>query len=534
MWLLVHTVGVLLLALVVWALARGLRLGPAARHALWLLVLLKLLIPPLFAWPWPLPVLPPYSPDAVVDPEPTSVFILEEAVPMLAESPPARLENPSPESPQREPGIDPPVIESREVGGSSTVIAVWLLGSLAMVLLQMRRFTLLRRWLAHARPASPRLTALLREQAPLLGARPPRLLVLPGSASPLLSAAGRACLLWPERLEEQLSPEGVRAVLAHELAHLARRDHWISWLILAAGCVWWWHPLFYLIRRQLNRWAELACDARVIAALPDDRRSYAEALLDVCQRQSASAAPPALGVAGRRRDLERRLTMILCDNVPSRLSLRMGVGIAFLGLIVLPAWTLGQVKDTGKKEETKTPAAERKNRPDYAVEDMLIEVAQPVRVITEIAKDQPADRDQKLQAVEAKLQALLKEVQALRTNKGAAKPHTVVKEFTSAMTIPSTKYTTVYVEKRTAGPAEVTLSRTRYNLPAATAQALGKFLQEHVKTPAIETKVDGDTLTITTTPEVQRGIGQFIALIGGKGPPRERIYGIYGNTPLRK
>jgi hypothetical protein len=85
-----------------------------------------------------------------------------------------------------------------------------------------------------------------------------------------------------------------------------------------------------------------------------------------------------------------------------------------------------------------------------------------------------------------------------------------------------------------AASQEVTLSRTTYKLPAAKAEALGKFLQEHVKAVIMETKADGDSLTITTTPEVQHGIRQFIALIEGKTPTRATTNLFQPSRPLAK
>ena len=55
-----------------------------------------------------------------------------------------------------------------------------------------------------------------------------------------------------------------------------------------------------------------------------------------------------------------------------------------------------------------------------------------------------------------------------------------------------------------------------YKLPADKAEALSGFLKQHIKAKVLETQVDGDTITITTTPEVQRTIGQFVALVRGK------------------
>ncbi|MFI5378978.1 MAG: LCCL domain-containing protein [Tepidisphaerales bacterium] len=125
------------------------------------------------------------------------------------------------------------------------------------------------------------------------------------------------------------------------LAHLKRRDHWVGWLELLAGCVWWWNPLYWYVRHQLRENAELACDAWVVGTLPRGRRAYAEALLAVCESMSRPAAPmPALGVGtGGRRFLRRRLTMIIQEHVPFRLP-RTGLLVAaLLTILNVPAWS---------------------------------------------------------------------------------------------------------------------------------------------------------------------------------------------------
>src|SRR5262249_54061649 len=153
----------------------------------------------------------------------------------------------------------------------------------------------------------------------------------------------RTQLLWPARLLDDLPPAGQRAVLAHELAHLKRRDHWVGWLQLAAACLWWGYPLFWYIRGQLRREAEVACDAWVVAMLPEARRVYAEALLEVARVDSGVAvAAPALGVVGRRQDFTRRLTMIMRERVPCRVSACGLLAAGVLALAALPNWSPGQ------------------------------------------------------------------------------------------------------------------------------------------------------------------------------------------------
>src|SRR5205085_2129100 len=134
---------------------------------------------------------------------------------------------------------------------------------------------------------------------------------------------GRPKLLWPATLTEGLAPGCLRGVIVHELAHLRRLDHWTVWLQLLAKCVWWWNPLFWYVNRQLRLNAELACDAWVIWALPEARRAYAEALIEVTEHVSRTTAPvPALGMdSGARQAFEERLTMIMRESVPCKIPL---------------------------------------------------------------------------------------------------------------------------------------------------------------------------------------------------------------------
>jgi beta-lactamase regulating signal transducer with metallopeptidase domain len=552
MWVLSHSVGVLLLFLVVLAVCRYTRAGPAVRHALWLLVLLKLLTPPFVSWPWPLPLLPADHPDTVQETSTEAAVrdTFSEDEPrepdatLPAVFPPADGDD-MPLSPTEEDEMRAENAGPRRDRWIDAAAAIWLLGGLAVAVVQLRRLARFRRGLSHAGPTPAWLVAEVRELATLLKVRPPRLAVLPGLGSPLVWAGGRPCLLWPEGLEEELSPQGCRAVLAHELAHLARRDHWVAWLIFAAGCLWWWQPLFYLVRRRLHREAELACDARVVAALPQTRRAYAEALLDVCQRQSKpTALTPALGVIGRR-DLERRLVMIMRADGASRLSPRMLVGIGLLGLIVLPAWTFGQ-------GDRKTPPVEQDKQLqnlERSIQVVLNEVLEERKVAppqgdrkssADSTPVQAADRDKKLADLEAKLKALLKEVQDLRASKPAKQGQRRVGNpyenvFKIYPQLSNASLGNVFVwdpasgkklrvgleaeNKKAAKSAEITLSRTTYSLPGGKAEALGKFLQQHVKGVVMETKIDGDSLIVTTTPEMQRVLGAFIDLTEGKTPP---------------
>ena len=266
-WLILHTVTTAALAGVVLTASRWFRLGPAARHLLWLIVLVKFLTPPVVAWPWPLPTFEPAPPQAAA-PAPVAVRTV------IIDMPPDSWPEPDAADLPPAPAAAPPVERAPAAPAFSwdwlptTACWAWLAGGALVGLRQATRIFRWRRRLARGSSAPVGLETSIHDLAGTMGIPSPRVIVLSEIASPMVWCFGAPQLLWPAALEDRLSAEGCRAVLLHELAHLRRRDHWIGWLLLTGGCVWWWHPLFWWVRRRLCQEAELACDAWVVGAAP--------------------------------------------------------------------------------------------------------------------------------------------------------------------------------------------------------------------------------------------------------------------------
>jgi beta-lactamase regulating signal transducer with metallopeptidase domain len=565
-WLVQNTVCSVALATVVAMLCRLLRPGPAVRHALWLLVLLKLLTPPLVVWPWPAPNMteviglrpdlvtgsaapdgPALGADGRVDAAPDGEGSRQRAVPSNAAGQTAA--DRVPESPAR--------------GWSFAwlaplALATWLGGAVVMGGVQLVRLVRLRRLVARGRPAPPVLAEQVGKMAAKLRVRRPGVLVVPEIGSPCVWGVGNPRLLWPAPLEDRLSPDAACTVIVHELAHLRRRDHWAAWLQLAAQCAWWWNPLFWCVSRQVRWYAELACDAWVLWALPRGRRAYAEALIEVTQYVSRTAAPvPAPGMGGARHHLEKRLTMIMRDSVPCKVPLAGFVAIGLLGLIALPTWSQVEAPRPEQPKQANPPTNESADA--IIVRDLVLALqaddsaAEAVQVVP--AQQGGADRDQKLQRLEQQLQALLQEVRAMRAG-GAGivqvTPRVVVvnpaapqeavtlppptadkapgqvrlrvrsvpgttapdkADVAPALNIQEKRRVVVYLTE--SGDQPVRLSRATYHLPAAKGEALAAFLRDHFKAEVLEVKLEADRLTVTTTPEAQKAIGQLIALVQG-------------------
>jgi len=359
------------LAMVVALVSRLRPVGPTVRHALWLVVLIKLMTPPLVSWPWAVPwrdlAWPITTPAgvhtaAVADGiRPRSVSALAELTSRVGaseginptwtqievatatsreavvEGAPVEAVVEVPLAPRRSRAWWPTLLVPTAL--PRWIVSAWLAVSVVLGVGQSIRILRFRHRLREAVPAPDNLVEETERISRRLGVRVPELLVVPDLGTPLLWCLGRPQLLLPGRLVKTLAFDRWRGILTHELAHLRRLDHWVSRLELGAGLVWWWNPLYWLTRARLDAEAELACDAWVVWALPKDRLNYAEVLFDICTLSLARPPAPTLGVAGSGRFFERRLTMILHDHVPCRLSPLGLLGACLLVLIALPSWS---------------------------------------------------------------------------------------------------------------------------------------------------------------------------------------------------
>lgn len=89
-------------------------------------------------------------------------------------------------------------------------------------------------------------------------------------------------LEWREWNREKLD-----AVLAHEGAHASRHDGLVALLAEVNRCIFWFHPLAWILERRLAMLAEKACDESTVAVL-GDRERYARLLLEMAEIVDAS------------------------------------------------------------------------------------------------------------------------------------------------------------------------------------------------------------------------------------------------------
>lgn len=109
---------------------------------------------------------------------------------------------------------------------------------------------------------------------------------------------------------QQLSPEQLQHVIAHERMHWHRGDLAAFYLQQFFGVFCWWSPLWNFMCRYLNKYRELSCDAAVTAQLTQPHR-YAQTLLD-CSKAHQAAQPVLLAMPWQQQPvLAQRIRLVL-------------------------------------------------------------------------------------------------------------------------------------------------------------------------------------------------------------------------------
>ncbi|MDB5349810.1 MAG: blaR1 2 [Planctomycetota bacterium] len=410
-WFAETTIVAAFLAAIAGFASRSGKLGPAGRHALWLVVLLKMISPPILHWPFAnsqsVPRISSHSQDQMAAPpgrsfsppdrasaspsNPDFVSIDDPSNGNVGYGSDLEIQFPVPPSSaeEQEPSATRPfdaeensnglVVPERRaqpsaIGAVSLTTRIraystyareilidlqplafqaWLLGSALFIAIHGWRIARFADVLRNAEPVPEWLGDAITQAAGHVGLRPPPARVVDAGGSPFLWCAGRATFVVPSGLLGRLEPACWDGILAHEMAHLKRFDAWTSRVALVAGVLWWWNPLYWLVRSRLEHEAELACDAMAVGSHPEARRRFAESLVAVCEAISAKPAPPALGMGSEGRFLERRLLMILNGHDSGRLPVRGTLAVALLAALSLPSWTLAQ--DAPKAPEPPKP-----------------------------------------------------------------------------------------------------------------------------------------------------------------------------------
>ena len=258
------------------------RTRPALRFGLWLLLLLRLTVPVTVTSGVHLIVLPASQPTEAVAArtEASAQPIRPETVTAPTPRPssePKTMKTPTEETQGKRPSAPRLTI-------SQWLVILWIVGAAAFLVRRAwMRCLLAARVRTSARVPDPGTQREFRQLCQEMRIRRPvRLMEMGDITSPALTIGPRPTVLLPSFLTEKGRARERRFALLHELTHLKRGDDLILLWYGVLRCLWWFHPVVYLMEKPFRMDMESACDARAVRGMSrQEKLAYAALLLEL-------------------------------------------------------------------------------------------------------------------------------------------------------------------------------------------------------------------------------------------------------------
>ncbi len=279
---------------------------PQIRYGLWILVLIKLLIPP--GWYLSSSVISHFQPhikQAVLSriEIPGTSFTTQGKISESSIQEQTISHSPAETSPQPErQTISPLHSETVEKPVWQTwVMGIWLSGILIYLTLLIGKMKKLRYWHQQQidKDIPPCFHKILVQTAQRLNLdNLPAIVFSDKAVTPAVYGMFRPVLLLPANYFDTLSENEARHVLLHELAHLKRGDLWLHGLSLFLQILYWFNPLMLWVRKQMKHVREICCDFTVANILREKTGEYRQTLLNTARELLTEKIEPGLGLLG--------------------------------------------------------------------------------------------------------------------------------------------------------------------------------------------------------------------------------------------
>lgn len=160
--------------------------------------------------------------------------------------------------------------------------------------------------------------------------------------------------------------EALQNILRHELAHCRRHDLLLKWFVVLVSSLHWFNPLMIWVRREISRACELSCDEAVIRRLtPAERQGYGDTLLLLAANRRLPAGIVVTTMCEEKRALKERLMGIMHyrKKTPWMIALSLVLSLlvagcgAILGAVDVPDSGMGgDVAQTSDGRPSPAPA----------------------------------------------------------------------------------------------------------------------------------------------------------------------------------
>lgn len=243
---------------------------------------------------------------------------------------------------------------TNSISWTSAIGTLWLCGSLTWfgtLALRLNRFRL---GLRASYPASDSLQALAKQIASKFRiAHVPEIRLVDEAISPILWNCGRNTQIFlPAHMIGDTSHDGMTAVLAHEMAHLRRLDHWVQRLAMLVLGLFWWHPVSWFAVKRLRQTQDVCCDLDVLEWDSDLQIAFVYALVGAATRVRTPAPTLTLAFLDPY-SLQARVQRILQESNRAKLGVFKSWAILLIGFCLASVSTR-IVAQTPTKQETKS------------------------------------------------------------------------------------------------------------------------------------------------------------------------------------
>lgn len=151
-------------------------------------------------------------------------------------------------------------------------------------------------------------------------------------SSPMLIGLFKPIVLLPNK---NINENDIKMIFMHELTHFKHKDLWVKMLMLIASAIHWFNPLVHILRRDMETWSELSCDAEIVYKMSlKERVLYGETILNMLDNYSSTNTNFCSLFSESKNHIKRRLIMLLNNKKRSKyISIFAVIAIVAVGLI---------------------------------------------------------------------------------------------------------------------------------------------------------------------------------------------------------
>lgn len=177
---------------------------------------------------------------------------------------------------------------------ATALFAIWFCGALFVLLTSIHRWRRFTHALRQCEKDSDLQVRVDQIGADLGLKVRPRLLVSPVDSGPLTTGIWKPIIVVPRRLVEGVDVSHLDPIIAHELVHIRRRDSLVGLLQIVATFFFWFHPFVRWAIRRMDINIEHCVDSEVISDLKFDVDHYASGLVRVLRLNAQTPSIPGI------------------------------------------------------------------------------------------------------------------------------------------------------------------------------------------------------------------------------------------------